>query len=492
MAPITADLCEWISALQLSDVPEDVIARTKYLILDGVACAIIGSHLPWSEIGTQAVLTMESPGKCSIWGWEKVWLHRYYSYISSLTIQQQVGPLAAALLNSSFIQAFELDDYHAESPIHSSSVILPALFALVQHHNPAMTDSQFLLAAVVGYEIGPRIGLGLWGGDILSRGWHSGAVFGPAAAAAAVSKAMGLNAKQIEEAVGIACSQACGLMSAQYGSMVKRMQHGFAARNGLFSALMVSNAYTGICSVLETPYGGFISTFGSGGTRDPPTTPERITEGLGRSWELQKINVKPYASMAATHGTIDCIRIVQEQYPDALQDISAIEEIVVEMSEPAFKKGGWTPVRPVESTSAQMSAAFAAACQIVDRNVLVEQFTPTSVDRDEIWSWVGKFRIEQKLEYGKDKQTMWFQQMTITFRDSTRDKVRVFVPAPRGVKPLLTNEEIVSKWRSLTQNVLEDGKRNQIEDCVLNLGKGTRLSELVELLGAQTKPLADF
>jgi aconitate decarboxylase len=399
--------------------------------------------------------------------------------------------LAAALLNSSFIQAFELDDYHAESPIHSSSVILPALFALRQHH-AAITDSQFLLAAVVGYELGPRIGLGLWGGDILTRGWHSGAVFGPAAAAAAVSKAIGLNARQTEEAIGIACTQACGLMSAQYGSMVKRMQHGFAARNGLFSALMVSNGYTGIRSVLETPYGGFISTFGNGGTRDPPTTPDRIIEDLGRRWELQKINVKPYASMAGTHGTIDCVRMVQEQYPDALKDISAIEEIVVEMSEPAFKKGGWTPTRPVESTAAQMSAAFAAACQIVDRNVLVEQFAQASLNRDEIWRWVGKFRIEQNLEYNKDKQTMWFQQMTIVFRDPTKDKVIVFVPAPRGVKPLLTNEEIVCKWRSLMQTVLEDSRRSQIEECALHLGEGTRLSELVELLGAQTKPLTGF
>jgi len=51
--------------------------------------------------------------------------------------------------------AFELDDYHAESPIHSSSVVLPALFALVQHQDHVITESQFLLAAVIGYELGP-------------------------------------------------------------------------------------------------------------------------------------------------------------------------------------------------------------------------------------------------------------------------------------------------------------------------------------------------
>lgn len=70
--PITRDLCEWIYALQLTDVPAEVVTRSKYLILDGLACAIVGSHLPWSETATNAVLSMEAEGTCSVWGWDKV------------------------------------------------------------------------------------------------------------------------------------------------------------------------------------------------------------------------------------------------------------------------------------------------------------------------------------------------------------------------------------------------------------------------------------
>jgi aconitate decarboxylase len=57
---------------------------------------------------------------------------------------------------------------------------------------------------------------------------------------------IGLPANQIEDAVGIACTQAGGLMSAQYESEVKRMQHGFAARNGLLAALLARAGYIGI------------------------------------------------------------------------------------------------------------------------------------------------------------------------------------------------------------------------------------------------------
>jgi aconitate decarboxylase len=385
-----------------------------------------------------------------------------------------------------------LDDFHAEAPIHSSSVVLPALCALAQHTQSSITDSEFLLAALIGYEVGPRVGLGLWGGDILSRGWHSGAVFGPAAAAAASSRLLGLSIEKTEDAIGMACTQACGLMSAQYGSMVKRMQHGFASRNGLFSAIMASQGYTGIKKVLETPYGGFISTFGNGGTREPPTTPHRITEDLGKTWVLQSINVKPYASMGATHGTIDCVRKIQEQHLDALSDVEAVDEIVVEMSEPAFKKGGWTPKRPVEITSAQMSAPYAAACQIVDKAVLVGQFTSGALERDEVWKWVDKIRCVQNSDFNKDKKTMWFQRVTVTFKDKAREAVEVFVPAPRGVQPLLTNEEIYEKWRMLTQDVVDAETRDRIEQLVLSLGDGGDIRELVELLGRHTETLKGF
>jgi aconitate decarboxylase len=104
-------------------------------------------------------------------------------------------------------------------------------------------------------------------------------------------------------------------------------------------ALVISNQYKGICSVLETFYGGFSSTFGNGGTRDPPTTPQRVTKDLRLVWEIRRISMKPYTSIAATHGTINYIRMIRERCPDAIEDISAIAEIVIEMSEPALKKG---------------------------------------------------------------------------------------------------------------------------------------------------------
>src|SRR5882757_1206643 len=101
---------------------------------------------------------------------------------------QKTGPLSAALLNSAFIQGFELDDWHSEAPMHLNSIILPALFAAVTKTKSTVSGSSFLLAYLVGLEVGPRVGNALHGTHMLSVGWHSGAIFGPSASSTAVSK----------------------------------------------------------------------------------------------------------------------------------------------------------------------------------------------------------------------------------------------------------------------------------------------------------------
>ncbi len=124
------------------------------------------------------------------------------------------------MLNSSFIQGFELDDYHPIAPLHSNSLVLPAMLAAAPHigHVPGR---RLLLGAILGYETGPQVGQALGGLEMLSRGWHSGTVFGPLPAAAAAGCLYGLDAAGFEDAFGIAATQSCGLMSAQFESMVK-------------------------------------------------------------------------------------------------------------------------------------------------------------------------------------------------------------------------------------------------------------------------------
>ena len=119
------------------------------------------------------------------------------------------------------------------------------------------------------------------------------------------------------------------------------MQHGFAARNGLFAALMSKESYTGIDKVFERPNGGFLSTFGNGSNHDERYLPAKLTDGLGEHWKgMSGMRVQPYASQISTHAAINCIEFLQEQYPERFASLESIQRIKITLAEAPFAHGG--------------------------------------------------------------------------------------------------------------------------------------------------------
>ncbi|KAH7071281.1 hypothetical protein BKA63DRAFT_419430 [Paraphoma chrysanthemicola] len=478
---LTGQLCNWIAGTTYSDIPHDVLERSKYFILDGIACAMVGSHLPWSETAATAILRMESPGRCSIIGWQ----------------DKKISPMAVTVLNSSFIQGFELDDYHSKAPLHFNSLLLPALFAAAQAgaaDGRSFSGAEVLEAYVLGCEIGPRVGLALHGGDLLSRGWHSGVVQGPSAVAAATSSLLALTPAQTESALGIACTQAGGLMAAHFGSMAKRMQHGFAARNGLFGILLAREGYTGIQEVYEVPYGGFLSCFSQGANFEPKSLPQELISGLGSRWEIDGIRVKLHAAMAALHGTIDCIEYLQKNKPNlfAKENLHNIKHIITQHGKAAYEHGGWiAPVdKSLSATAAQMSIQYAAAAQLVDREVLMAQFAASKLNRPEVIALMAKVQPQHNPAIDAEGDSLFTTYVEVFFKDGTN--ASYMVPAARGISPPCSNEDIVDKWRRLVKDVLDGERRDQIEKMVLGLDTLVDVVELVQLLEGDVKcPIDD-
>lgn len=489
----TGRLSQWISDVRLQDVPFNVRERAKHLLLDGIGCLLVGAHLPGSAIAVRTMVELEgSNGRSTVYGWDGA----------------KVSPLQAALLNSTFIQGFELDDYHSEAPLHSNSLVIPAILAAAECHGNdcggseirrTITGADMLLAAIVGYEVGPRVGLALHGTHMLTMGWHSGAIFGPSTAAAASAKVLRLHPNEVEDALGIACTQTGGLMSAQFDGHVKRMQHGFATRNGLLGSLLARNGYSGIKRVYEHKYGGFLSCFSAGNGMKPPYKTQELGEGLGSTWQLEKIRIKAYAAMAGTHTTVDCMQQLQEDYPTELQDLSKIHSITIELGEALFHHGGWQAVRPLDATGAQMNNAYVGATQLVDGAVLPTQFTDEALERDEIWDLMAKtrcvfndqlgtkFATRVEVELSSDKESLGGDQ------EAARARVLIAeLPGPRGILPEFSNQDIIDKWRGLAMSVIDDRRREAIEEVVLNLEGCQDINRLIDLLTGETRnPLGD-
>ncbi|KAK7948878.1 2-methylcitrate dehydratase PrpD [Apiospora aurea] len=165
-ADTTTALCEWAIALKGSNVPKEVLERSQQ-------CA-------------DAIFDYEPPGYGSVNGYPENTLRR----------GGDTNLLAA-------VQFLSTCNGRGKT-------------------QQKITGLDFLMAAFVGF----KSGLTLGGPELFTRGWHSGVILGCPAAALAGSRLLGLSADRTESAVGIAYTQAGGLMSATYEDIIKRLLAG--------------------------------------------------------------------------------------------------------------------------------------------------------------------------------------------------------------------------------------------------------------------------
>lgn len=151
-AGATRVLARFLARTTLADIPLDVIVRAKHLMLDGIGCGLLSAKLDWSQRAVAALHALDGDGRASVWGWAI-----------------KVPPMSAALLNGTFIQGFELDDYHPLGPLHSEACALPAVIATAEHLG-GVDGKRLLESSILGFEVGPRIGMAMGGLQLVSRG----------------------------------------------------------------------------------------------------------------------------------------------------------------------------------------------------------------------------------------------------------------------------------------------------------------------------------
>ena len=456
--PHTRAIAEFVSGLRYDDIPNEVIARIKLLILDSLGCALYGSALEWSRILRATLGAIDKTDGCRVWG----------------TAERLSAP-HAALVNGTLVQSFELDDVHREGVLHVGAVTLPPLIAVTEMRS-GLTGRDFLRAAVAGYEIGPRVGKCM-GPQHIGQGWHSGATVGVFSAASGASAALGLTADQTVHALGIAGTQSAGLMAAQYGAMVKRMHAGRAAQSGLYAALLAQNGFTGIVDVFESPYGGFCTTFSRSTDRFDLS---QLSFELGRQWESLCVSLKFYACVGSNHTTLDAIRTMQTRRPFGPEDI---DEIVVHGSHVTVEHVGW-PYEPQGLTSAQLNLPFCVATLLLEGDVFVDQFDEDVVEDQARIALSRKVRVEHDpaiTERGSNFRHM--VRVDMKLKDGTR--LQETVEAQRGSEKRFASEaDIVGKFMKLATHTVGREQANRIVELVLGADKLVRADEIARSLAA--------
>jgi 2-methylcitrate dehydratase PrpD len=226
------------------------------------------------------------------------------------------SPLFAAMVNAASSHYAEQDDVHNGSVFHPAAVVFPAALALAQANRASGRD--LLTAAVVGYEVGIRVGEFL--GRSHYRIFHTTGTAGTLAAAAAAGRLLNLTPQQMLHAFGSAGTQAAGLWEfLRDAADSKQLHTAKAAADGLMSACLAADGFTGARRILEGAQG-----MAAGMSRD--ADPSRLTDRLGERWALAETSFKFLASCRHTHPAADALLQVlsaQQLRPEQIARVTA-------------------------------------------------------------------------------------------------------------------------------------------------------------------------
>jgi 2-methylcitrate dehydratase PrpD len=390
---------------------------------------------------------------------------------------QRLSAPHAALANGTQVQGFELDDVHRQGVLHVGAVVLPALVAVAELRG--ISGREFLTAAVAGYEIGPRVGLCM-GQEHIGQGWHSGATLGVFSAGAGAARGLKLGADKTVHALGIAGTQAAGLMAAQYGAMVKRMHAGRSSQSGFYAALLAEAGFTGIADVFESEYGGFCTTFSR--SQDRFNLAE-LTAGLGSVWQTLGVALKFYSCVGSNHTTLDALREMRSERPFGAKDV---KKIIVHASQVTVDHAGWK-YRPESLASAQMNLPFCVATLLLEGDCFVDQFS------DAVVADPKRMALAEKVEVRPDPE---ISAKGAKYRHSVRVEVILndgglverAVEAPRGSEPHFASEaQVVAKFETLAARALKRSQAAQLRDAVLGMEKLKDAARLAKLMTVRRK-----
>jgi 2-methylcitrate dehydratase PrpD len=282
---VTRTLAQFVVDSRYDAIPEKVRHEARRSVLNWLGCAIGASRHEGIDIALAALAGFSGPAQASLLG-----------------RGERLDIMHAALLNGISSHMFDFDDTHLKTVIHPSGPVASALLALAEYK--PMSGADFLHAFILGVEVECRIGNAVYPSHY-DIGWHITGTAGVFGAAAAVGRALKLNAQQMTWALGIAATQSSGLRE-MFGTMCKPFHPGRAAQNGMTAAFLASKNFTSSERGIEAPR-GFANVLATARNYD------EITGKLGQTWEVALNTYKPFACGIVIHPIIDgCVQLRNE------------------------------------------------------------------------------------------------------------------------------------------------------------------------------------
>jgi 2-methylcitrate dehydratase PrpD len=382
VATCSETLAEFALGQSFEALPPSVLEKTKLLVLDGLGLALAAAREDFAGKTLRALRLLGHSDDATVIG-----------------VKERVPVASAPLLNGMLIHAFDFDDTHHPLVIHNTSVVMPA--ALASAEWLGLSGKDFITACAVGFEVSLRVARGPRVHALHGRGYHPTAVCGVFGGAAAAGRLMGVTHDQLTNAFGLAGSQGSGNMEWQSdGSWSKRFQPGWASHGAVVGALLAREGFTAPRTALEGSKGFYATHVGQ-----ENFDVQSALDGIGRDWELNRSEFKPYPCAGALQATVRACVNLHNRYHFSVDDIVDVE-CRVRMGDRPAQHGGeqvFAQQTPEGEYGAHFSTPYIAAVALLKGRLALSDFDPETLKDPLVLKLSSKIRREDDPNSGRPR-----------------------------------------------------------------------------------------
>jgi 2-methylcitrate dehydratase PrpD len=425
--------------VRFGDLPDVVVDRARLVWLDCLGAIVAGAAEP--EMRAAAGRLADSFGSAR-------------------------SPMLTAFAGGTAGTMLEIDEGNQYARGHPAIHVAPAIMAVARRQ--PVSGREALLALVLGYEIGARIGIA----SKLRVTMHPHGTWGVVGAAVAVANLDGACAHEIAAVVNVASS--LGLATSRRtmleGATVRNSYAGVANMMGLLAWDLAKSGFTGERDGVASVFGGI--------TADDFRT-EEMVQDLGSRWEIARNYFKRHAACRYTHAALDALERIVEKAGGPIRP-GDVESLSVETYVWAAQLDH---PKPESMLAAKFSLPFSLATALAHGGATLDAFRDEARADPGIVELAAKIRIDEDpaltammpgLRPARVRLTLkdgrTFEAMATTNKGDTED--------PYGA------DDIIAKFHEVVTPVLGREKAVRIAAACLDLEREASFGKIAALCEA--------
>ncbi len=453
---VSKSLAGFALDVQLNEIPDGVIERAKLHILDAVGIALASSTEEFAHRIVGGLSGIAGRGDYPVIG-----------FPLRLPIRD------AVVANGALVHGLDFDDTHSAGVIHVTASALPAALAAAQSVGCGGRD--VLLAYLLSVEAASRIAVAAKGGFHV-KGFHPTGLVAAFGAVLGVGRTWGLNELQLINAQGLVLSMASGSFEfIEDGAWNKRLHAGWAVGAAMTACALARAGVFGARRTYEGRYGLFNSYLGDGWKPDL----EECTAGLGKTWEMLNVALKPYPVCHFNHAFVDAALALRKAHFFSPEDVESIQTLIGKdqigiVCEPEANKR-----RPQNAYDARFSLPFAVATALVHGRLTMDEISEEAIHHPGVLALCDRtgYAIDDKSAYPRH----YSGTLVVRLRDGRVLTHREEINRGSSARPL-NRDEVVAKFRQTASRVLPAARVGQAIVDILALERAASADALIASL----------